>query len=95
MVVVGIVKLFVGLLQLLGALIAGFTRTIMSFLTVDFNSTPKNVLNETATGIDVVMNLLAPTGVLTVVPYICLAMIWFVFIKQMIGLIGGRVSADA
>jgi hypothetical protein len=46
-------------------------------------------------GISAVLDQLRPTGLLTVVPLIILAIVWGLFIKKIVGLIGGEIKADA
>jgi hypothetical protein len=81
--------IFVALLQFFVAIVAGFFRVIYSMLTINYDAISNVYPGESYTGIQTVMDLLRPTGMLTVVPYIVLAVIWFAFIKKLIGLIGG------
>jgi hypothetical protein len=92
-VVVLIVKIFTAFIQFFGAIVAGFFRTLFSMLTIDFSQTPINYPSISYQGIQVVIDLVQPMGLLTVVPSICLALIWFFFVKQMIGLVGGGITS--
>lgn len=91
-IVVKIVMIFVAMVQLFAALVAGFVRTILSMLTINFNNVP-HYPSSSGQGITAVMTLLGDAGMLTVVPYIVLAILWFYFIKKIIGLIGGVSGA--
>lgn len=92
-VIYKIISLFVALVQLFVALVAGFLRTVGSFVAVDFSKTPISYPSSSRVGVDWVVELLQPTGLLTVLPMIALALLWFFFVKRMIGLIGGGGQA--
>lgn len=90
-VLVAFIDIFVALFQFLGALSLGFFRTITGLLTIDYSKTPIHYPSETQTGMSVVLdNILAPTGFLTVVPMICLAIVWLLFVIAIFGLLGGE-----
>lgn len=89
-VVVLVVKIFVALFQFIFALGAGILRTITKWLTVDLSPNTKFV-SSTYSGFQTVMDLLQPTGLLTVVPLVALAFLWFFFVIKMIGLFGGSI----
>lgn len=89
-VVVAIVKIFVASFQFIGSMILGLFRTIKLWLTVDV--TPDtNFPSATHQGFQTVIDLVAPTGLLTVVPLVALAFLWFFFVIKMIGLFGGEI----
>jgi phage-related protein len=90
-IVVKVVMIFVGLFQLFIALVAGFVRTIMSMLTINY--TAPHYPSASGQGITAVTDILNASGMLTVVPYIVLAVIWMYFVKRMIGLLGGGSNA--
>jgi hypothetical protein len=90
-----VIMIFVALIQFFGALVAGFMRTIYSLLTIDFYKAPVHYPNVAMQGISAVLDQLRPTGLLTVVPLIILAIVWGLFIKKIVGLIGGEIKADA
>lgn len=90
-IVVMIVKIFVASFQFLGSLIMGVFRTIRLWLTVDL-STNTNFVSASGTGFQTVMDIIRPTGLLTVVPVIAIAFLWFFFVLKMIGLFGGNIS---
>lgn len=93
-VVVKVVMIFVAILQFFYAIVAGFVRTLMGMLIINFSSQPINYPSTTGQGIQAVINLVQPMGLLTVVPGIVLCFIWLFFVRKMIGLIGG-VSNNA
>jgi hypothetical protein len=89
-IAVAIVKIFVACFQFVLALIAGIFRTIKRWLTVQ----PKEDLNFPSVsnkGFETVMDIVEPTGLLTVVPMVALAFLWFFFAIKMIGLFGGSI----
>lgn len=92
-VVVKIVMVFVALIQFFVAMIAGFLRTIGRMLTINFKDTPIHYPSDTSVGMQVITDLVAPMGLLTVVPGIALALVWFMFAYKVIGLIGGAGRA--
>lgn len=94
-VVVKIIMIFVAMVQFFGAIVVGFVRTIMKMLSIDFNASPPNYPGGSYKGIQAVLDVFQPLGVLTVVPLIILAITWFLFVKQIIGLIGGGARSDA
>lgn len=85
-VVVKVVMIFVALFQFLGALALGFMRTLQYLLVPTFNTSTVHLPSNSSQGLNVILDLVAPTGVLTVVPYICLAVIWFVFVMKIFAL---------
>lgn len=95
LIVVRVIMIFVALLQFFGSLVVGFFRSLYSLLTIDFYKNTPRYPNETAQGIGIVVDLLRPTGVITVVPLIILAIVWAIFVRKIIGLFGGEVRADA
>lgn len=90
-IVVQIIMLFVALFQFLFAIIAGVFRTIKAWLTVNPNSGDVSFPSVSNRGFAVVVDLVQPTGLMTVVPMVALAFLWFYFILKIIGLFGGSV----
>lgn len=80
LVVWAVIKLFTALLQFFGALVVGFFRTIFSFLTIDFNANPINYPSESMTGMSYVAQWLNVGGMLDVLPYVILAVVWLLFV---------------
>lgn len=93
-VLVVIVKIFVALFQYLGSLIAGVFRMIKGFLTVDVNASTKFV-STTEQGFSVVVDLLHGTGLLTVVPLVATAFVWFFFCLKVFQAFGGTISVSS
>lgn len=89
-VVIMVVKVFVSIFQFAGSLIMGVFRTIKSWLTVDIHGSSKFV-SASNEGFKTVIDLLQPTGLLTIVPMVATAFLWFYFVIKMIGLFGGSV----
>ena len=89
-VVVIIIKIFVALFQYIGALIVGIFRTIKMWLIPGLSGNTKFV-SATDQGFKTVIDLLQPTGLLTIVPMVALAFLWFYFALKMLGLFGGSV----
>lgn len=90
-VAVSVVMIFVALFQFILALITGVFRTIGNWLTVNPSVNDVTFPSTTYQGFEVVIDLLQPTGLLTVVPMICLALLWFFFVIKIIGLFGGQI----
>jgi hypothetical protein len=90
-VVVAIIKIFVAIFQFLFALIAGLFRTIVKWLSVNPNPNDVSFPSVSNSGFKAVMDVIQPTGLLTVVPLICICVVWFGFIIKMIGLFGGEI----
>lgn len=89
-VAIAVVKIFVALFQFIFALGAGIFRTIKSWITVS----PQKDLSFPSVsmkGFSVVTDILQGTGILTVVPMVALAFLWFFFVLKMIGLFGGQI----
>lgn len=91
-VVISVVMIFVALFQFVGALVVGLFRTIANWLTVSPNSADVAFPSASYQGLEVVIDLVQPTGLLTVVPMVCLALLWMYFIIKIIGLFGGNIS---
>lgn len=89
-VVVQLIMIFVALFQFLFSIIAGVFRTIKMWLTVQPVS-DVSFPSMSNRGFAVVIDLLQPTGLMTVVPMVALAFLWFFFIIKIIGLFGGQV----
>lgn len=90
-VVVLIVRIFVALFQYIFALIAGIVRSIASWLT--FSVKPNlSFPSSSEIGFTTVIDILDGTGILTVVPVVATAFVWFYFVLKMIGLFGGQIQ---
>lgn len=92
-VVVEIIQIFVALFQFIFSLGAGVFRTIKMWLTVNpvADVSFPSVSNQ---GFSVVTDIARGTGLLTVVPMVALAFLWFYFVLKMIGLFGGQVMIN-
>jgi hypothetical protein len=91
-IAIKVINIFVALFQFIGALILGFVRTLQMLLTPSF-SAPVNLPSSSNQGLNVVLDLVAPMGILNIVPYICLAFVWFFFVMRILALFGGQVVA--
>lgn len=85
-----IVKVFVALFQFFGALCLGVFRTIKLWL-IPSLSDHTHFPSASQTGFSTVMDVIAPTGLLTVVPIVAIAFCWFFFVLKIIGLFGGSI----
>lgn len=92
-IVVLVIKIFVAFFQFLGALILGVFRTIKMWL-IPSLSGDTNFPSATHAGFKTVIDLVAPTGLLTIVPMVAIAFVWFYFIIKMIGLFGGQIMIN-
>jgi hypothetical protein len=90
-VAISVIMIFVSLFQFMFAIIGGVFRTITSWLTVNPSSADVSFPSVTYQGFEVVIDLLQPTGMLTVVPLVALAFLWFYFAIKIIGLFGGTI----
>lgn len=90
-IIVAIVRIFVALFQFIGALILGVLRTIADFLVPSFSS-PVHMPSESGNGFGVVLDVVDPVGLLHIVPYILIALVWFAFIFKILALFGGNLS---
>lgn len=92
-IVVEIIKIFVALFQFVFALGKGLFRTIKMWLTVNPTQDVSfpSISNR---GFAVVTDVLQGTGILTIVPMVALAFLWFYFVMKMIGLFGGQVMIN-
>lgn len=86
-----IIMIFVAMFQFLFALIAGVFRTIKNWLTINPSASDVSFPSMSHRGFGVVTDLLQPTGLMTVVPMVALAFLWFYFILKIIGLFGGSI----
>lgn len=90
-VIVLVVKIGVASFQFVGALLTGVWRTITQWTSVNVTPSSKFV-SSTEQGFGVLIEQLQPTGLLTVLPMIALAFLWFFFVIKMIGLFGGEIN---
>jgi len=91
-IVIQIIMLFVALFQYLFSVVKGVFRTITSWLTINPNPNDVSFPSTTSQGFKVLVEQLQPTGMMTVVPLLCLAFLWFYFILKIIGLLGGSIQ---
>lgn len=89
-VVIEVVQIFVACFQFVFALAAGVFRTIKLWITPQLSGN-MDFPSISNTGFGVVMDVLKGTGLLTVVPGVALAFLWFFFALKMIGLFGGQI----
>lgn len=85
-----VIMIFVACFQFVGSLIMGVIRTIGMWLGI----TPSGAVNlpsASSQGFEVVMDIIAPTGLITVVPMVATAFLWFGFTLKIIALFGGQV----
>jgi phage-related protein len=94
-IVISVIKIFVALIQFFASIVSGLFRIIGNMLTVDFTTQPINYPSETLRGINTVMDLVRPMGLLDIVPAIILALVWFAFAVKIIGLLGGELKSNA
>lgn len=90
-IAVQIIMIFVALFQFVFALIGGVFRTIKNWLTINPSAGDVTFPSVSHQGFAVVTDLLQPTGLMTVVPLVALAFLWFFFVLKMIGLFGGSI----
>ncbi len=93
-VVVQIIQIFVAIFQFMFALAAGIFRTIKSWITVNPVADPSKFPLASDQGFAVIADLMSKVGLLTVVPGVLLALLWFYFILKMIGLFGGQKMGE-
>lgn len=74
------------------ALIVGFLRTLQDLLTPSFNKAQIYMPSSSATGFQAVIEVVDPIGLLNIVPYIALALVWGGFIYKFLGLFGGNIA---
>jgi len=87
-----VIKIFVALFQFLFAITSMFFKFIGSFLVPHFEKYPL-VGRNSPDGFSVVLDLLQPTGALDVLPFALTCVLWFFFVKKVIGLFGGGSNA--
>lgn len=92
-IAVQIVMIFVALFQYIGAVVVGFLRSIKSLVTLSFSSANINFPNSSHTGFQLVLDVLQPTGFMTVVPLVLLGILWIYFVVRIVSLIGGANNA--
>lgn len=93
LVVWAIIKIFVALFQFLGAIVIGFFRTILSFLTIDYSAYPVNYPSTSYQGMSYVVHWLNIGGWIDVVPYIILSLFWLMFAVAVIKLFGSGANS--
>lgn len=93
LVLIKVVMLFVVLFQFLGAIVVGFLKTIGNMLVMHASS--PNLPSKTGEGLNAVTQVLSKIGFMDVVPLVLTGLIWFFFVKKLIGLFGGEIKADA
>ena len=87
-----IIKIFFALFQYLFSVTFMFFKFIASFIVPHFEKYPL-VGFESDNGFNVVLQLLRPTGALDVLPFALACLLWFFFVKKVIGLFGGNNNA--
>lgn len=87
-VIVLVIKIFTAMFQYLGALIAGVFRFIGHLLSFNISANTKFV-SSSDSGFATVIDLLQPTGLLTVVPIVATALLWIFFCMKVFSAIGG------
>ena len=90
-IAVKVIMIFVALFQFIGALIVGFLRTLADLLTPSFSS-PFSLPSNSSEGLNVVLELVDPVGILNIIPYIGLAFVWAGFIFKILALFGGTMT---
>jgi len=85
------VMIFVALFQFLFAIISGFMKTIFSMFNPQINTDGVSFPSVASQGFQTVLEIIAPTGLLTVVPVVATFFLWFYFIIKIIGLFGGQI----
>ncbi|KFL81459.1 hypothetical protein FO497_15825 [Bacillus cereus ATCC 10876] len=88
-VVVAIIKLFVALFQFLGAVIAGFFKTLFLWVQPSFDGGNVSFPSASMKGFKVATDILLPTGLLTVIPAVVTCFIWYLFVKKLMDLFRG------
>lgn len=92
-IAVNVVMIFVALFQFVIAIITGLLRTLMEFLTPSINASNVNMPSNSSQGLGVVIDVIDPTGLLNIVPYIAIALVWMAFIFKILALFGGNIVA--
>lgn len=90
-VAINVIMIFVALFQYFFAVVGGVFRTIAGWLSVS-PSNDVTFRSSSNQGFQVVMDIVEPTGLLTVVPMVALAFLWLFFILKIIGVFGGNIS---
>lgn len=93
-VVVKVVTLFVMLFQFVASLTGGVVRTLVFWMNPDFSAQEIQFPSDSHQGFMVVMDLVAPTGLLTIVPRIATALLWIAFVLKTLGMIGGQIMVN-
>lgn len=93
-IVVEVIKIFVALFQFIIALILGLGRTITSWLSFKIDTSYVYYPSTSGSGIQVVLDLIEPLGLLSIVPMILQAVVWFFFIIKILSLFGGSIDVN-
>lgn len=88
-IAIRIIMIFVALFQFMGSLVLGLMRTLRNWLTFRVDTSYVHYPSSSGTGIETLVDLVRPTGLLTIVPMVLIAFIWFFFVLKLIGLLGG------
>jgi hypothetical protein len=91
-VVVLVIKIFVACFQFVGALFVGLFRTISWWLNVS-PTADTHFPSASGQGFETVIDIIRPTGLLTIVPLVALSFVSFYFVVKIVGLFGGSVSS--
>lgn len=92
--VVKVITLCVALFQFIGSIVAGVIRTIMMWLSFTPNTSQTSFPSVSQTGFAVIYDLANSIGLLSVVPLLALAFVWFFFALRVLNLLGVKGSVS-
>lgn len=88
-IVIAVVMLFVAFFQFLFALATGLIRTVASW--VGFTpSGSTNLPSASQQGFDTFLDVIMPTGLVTIIPNVAIALLWLITVIKIVGLFGNR-----
>lgn len=87
-----VLSIFIAIFQFMFAIAAGVLRTLKAMLFPNFTEAFINYPSASRTGFETVLDVIAPTGLLTVVPAIATVFVWFFFSLKILGLYGFGVA---
>jgi hypothetical protein len=90
-VVVLVIQIFIAFFQFLGSISRGLFNTLHYWLIPNLSDNT-HFPSASDQGFQTIMDLLQPTGLLTVVPVIAIALTWIYFVMKVVALFGGDVS---
>jgi len=88
-----IIKIFTAFFQYVYALGQGIFRTISSWSHISV-SKGTSFPSASGQGFNAVIEILQPTGLMTVVPIVATAFLWLFFVIKILGLLGGDISVS-